>query len=180
MSQDNSLLIESIETKIPGSKVRVHMASGMWIIELVSTSLTEESRIKYYDDISSCVNTVTPGENIWKIFLYKKSEERFLIEATLHTTPRKSSTHGFVTITLAARDCFLLITEFDLEVLQMDRPKPYNILGVEYKNPSGQIIMPLQTSDIGSYQNIEFMGMMFNLDGSKIKKDAAGLVDIEI
>ncbi len=171
----------AIESKVSGSTVRAAMASGMWIIEVVDPRLNETNRKNLFITITDSVTSTSPGSNIWKILVYSNSNDRFSIEATLHTIPRTFSKEGFVTISLAANDCFLMISEFDSEVLQMEKPSQFKILGVEYKNSAGQKIMPFQEANQDRYQNIEFMGMMFNLDGSKIARDPmTGLIQIEI
>src|SRR5438128_1058391 len=112
-----------IETKIQslfsGSQCRAALAQGGWVIELIaphSAAVTHSIAMKTIENEIRAALHPNP-QVFWKVFIYSKSEDRFLIDGILHTLEKSYSPQGVSTVTLTAGDCIIRISEFDAELL---------------------------------------------------------------
>jgi len=174
---DEQKLVKALE--VLGTKdIRCNNASGMWIIEIIAPHLTSENRQEIIDTIYETVKTNFPQQGvIWKLFLYKTEEGRFIINGTLHTVPKKYDHNGVGTIILSASDAYIAITAFDGEVIQMAQASGLQIIARESLNDNQSPILPYK-EDV-NYLWLEALGGCFGLvkDGL-IKKNKNLLITI--
>lgn len=158
-----------LKTKLGDVTVRCEFVAGWSIFEIIDKQMVPTEKVQILERISNILAEISDLDPIWKILVYSKPEDRFKHDATLHVIPENISRNGTTTVTLAARDCFAKITEFDAEVIQLAQHGDYKIPAREFRNGNGQVVMPFDSN--AKYVQLETLGMM--LDVRKVEKAPA-------
>jgi hypothetical protein len=72
-----------------GPRCRCRIVQGGWVIEVVSSQVTNQNRkVMLQQALHAVDRTFTQGgKTVWKVFLYRHSGDRFSVNGTLHTLP---------------------------------------------------------------------------------------------
>ena len=141
--------------------VRCCVVSDMWVIEVVLPGLLQPLRAQLLQQIQQVMAQALQGQHvIWKVFLYATGQQRFNVDGTLHTL-EAVNVGGIYTVTLSANDCYVWLTEYDGEVLQLgDRPG-LAVMGIQSTGENGLPILPFQPH--GQYTWLEALGGSYDL-----------------
>jgi hypothetical protein len=141
--------------------VRCRETQGMWLIEIVISNLTPAGRNTILASLPRTLQALQqPNLHIWKAFAYADDSSRYTAKGTLHSIP-STYENGIYSTTLSASDCYLDITEFDGELLQMRPPAGHIIYAQESVNSLGQPILPYQVG--ATHIWLEAMGGEYTL-----------------
>lgn len=107
-------------------------------------NINPTTKQQFVDLINQGLASIQTKHSVWKKYLYSNLDDRFVENGTLHTVPQTYSPDGIPTTILAAADCYLNITAFDAEAMQIGLKTGLQILGRDSKNDQGQPILPYQ------------------------------------
>lgn len=177
MNEEQQLLAE-LNARILGGQCRCKLVSGMWIIEVVHPGINSTTKQRYVDELHNAVRQIQSPSSVWKYFLYSSDGERFVEDGTLHTVEQSYSSDGIATTTLAAEDCYLAITAFDAEAMQLGHKPGLEVLGRELRNDSGQVILKYRTGT--NYLWMESLGGNFAIAQNGTRQLADGNIVVTL
>lgn len=115
------IIINAITNAIPHTVVRCFETTGGWVIEAINPvfnnpAVAEQSVAQA---LHRWLLQNQPVVIIWKIFVYTNADERFSVSGTLHVRESEYDNDGIQTTFLEADDCYVNLSEFDAEILQL-------------------------------------------------------------
>lgn len=105
------------------AEVRVRNTPAGWLAEIVHPAFVPNNYKTVSDQVSACLQGVLGDDGrpafFWKIYLYPQSGLRYAVMGILHTIESEHDESGIETVTLAAGDAYVNLTEMDMEAMQL-------------------------------------------------------------
>lgn len=162
------ILINIIANAIPHTIVRCFETTGGWVVEAVNPNFANEATAEQ-QILNALQNGVPAGMQpliLWKVFAYSNEIEKFTVSGTLHTRAADYDDNGIQTTYLEANDCYVNISEFDGEILQLG---DYNGLRIEVieamTDDNQQPLLPYQAN--AHHHWLETLGGQYGLDNNR-------------
>lgn len=141
------ILLAALAQALVNWSIRCKLVQGMWIVEAVApANAPQVNKPQLFQQIRNIIaqNQTTAPHPIWKLFVYQQDSDRFTVNGTLHTVPSSYSHDGIYTTTLSGLDCYVDISEFDGEALQLGYQAGDVVQAKEAVNSNNVPVLPYQ------------------------------------